>query len=116
AVGASSCSPTQWCAALNIDSLALDPVTGKTLNQTCLSKVGEEYLNFAFITKNGHSTGPANPLQSTTAGTFTPNAKKDLFMNYGDHLRVRFGDTPNGLNVKIKDLTTGASGQMTASK
>ena len=116
AVGASSCSPTQWCAALNIDSLALNPVTGKTLNQTCLSKVGEEYLNFAFITKNGHSTGPANPLHSTTAGTFTPSAKKDLFMNSGDRLRVRFGDTPNGLNVKIKDLTTGAFGQMTASK
>ncbi len=38
AVGASSCSPTQWCAALNIDSLALNPVTGKTLNQTCSAR------------------------------------------------------------------------------
>jgi hypothetical protein len=116
AVGASSCSPTQWCAALNIDSLALNPVTGKTLNKTCLSKVGEEYVNFAFVTKNGHSTGPANPLDATTAGTFTPNPKKDLFMNSGDHLQVRFTDTPNGLNVKIHDLTTGGFGQMTASK
>jgi hypothetical protein len=114
AVGASSCSPTQWCAALNIDSLALNAVTGKTLNNTCLKKVGEEYLNFAFVTKNGKSTGPANPLHSTQA-TFSPS-KRDLFMNSGDHLRVRIHDTPHGVQVQIKDLTTGGSGLMTASK
>jgi hypothetical protein len=61
ALGASSCDPTKWCAALNIDSLSLDPVTGAPNNSTCLAMVGEEYLNFAFITKNGVSTGPANP-------------------------------------------------------
>jgi hypothetical protein len=116
AVGASSCSATQWCAALNIDSLSLNPVTGQMNNKACQKKVGEEYINFAFITKNGHSTGPANPLDSTTAGTWSPHPKKDLFMNSGDHLRVRFSDTANGLNVKIHDLTTGGFGQMTASK
>jgi hypothetical protein len=70
AVGASSCDPTHWCAALNIDSLSLNPVTGKANNTTCLNKVGEEYVNFAFITKNGKSTGPANPAPSrpTPAG------------------------------------------------
>jgi hypothetical protein len=115
AVGASSCNPTMWCAALNIDSLALNPVTGQTLNTTCLDKVGEEYLNFAFITKNGKSTGPANPLHATTAGTFTPSPA-DLFMHDGDHLSVGFGDTPNGLKVAIKDLSTGQTGSMTASK
>jgi hypothetical protein len=115
AVGASSCDPTRWCAALNIDSLSLNPVTGKANNSTCLSKVGEEYVNFAFITKNGHSTGPANPLDATTAGTFTPSAK-DLFMNSGDHLSTAFTDTPNGVKVTINDLTTGQSGSMTASK
>ncbi len=36
AVGASSCDPTQWCAALNIDSLA-QPVTNQVNNATCLS-------------------------------------------------------------------------------
>ena len=45
--------PTQWCAALNIDSLALNPVTGQLNNSACENKVGEEYVNFAFITKNG---------------------------------------------------------------
>jgi hypothetical protein len=113
AVGASSCNPTKWCAALNIDSLALNPVTGKTLNPTCLSKVGEEYLNFAFVTKNGRTTAPANPVHSTLA-TFTPSAR-DLFMNSGDRLQVSLGDTRNGLHVSIRDLTTGGTGSMTAS-
>ena len=61
AVGASACNPTMWCAALNIDSLSLNPVTGKANNTACLNKVGEEYVNFAFITKNGKSTGPGQP-------------------------------------------------------
>jgi hypothetical protein len=114
AVGASSCNPTEWCAAMNIDSLSLNPVTGQQNNSTCEAKTGEEYLNFAFITKNGKSTGPANPVDSTLA-TFSPSSQ-DLFMKPGDHLTVAFGDTPNGLRVIIDDLTTGQSGSMTASK
>ena len=114
AVGASSCSATQWCAALNIDSLSLNPVTNQANNQACLNQVGEEYLNFAFITKNGVSQAPANPVQSTLQ-TFTPDPSQDLFMNPGDHLRVAFGDTPGGVRVTIDDLTTGQSGFMTAS-
>jgi hypothetical protein len=114
AVGASSCDATHWCAAMNVDSLSLNPVTGKANNATCLSKVGEEYVNFAFITKNGVSQGPANPRDSTLA-TFTPNASQDLFMNSGDRLTVAFTDTPAGLKVTIDDLTTGQSGFMVAS-
>jgi hypothetical protein len=116
AVGASTCSATQWCAALNIDSFSLNPVTGKANNPTCLAKAGLEYVNFAFVTKNGKSTGPANPLDATTNGTFTPSPKRDLFMNPGDHLKVAFTDTANGLRVRINDLTTGKTGFMTASK
>jgi hypothetical protein len=115
AVGASGCSPTQWCAALNIDSLSLNPVTGQANNTACLNQVGEEYVNFAFITKNGVATGPANPVDATTGGTYTPNPSSDLFMNSGDHLQVSFADTPNGLNVNIRDLTSGQTGSMTAS-
>jgi len=113
AVGASSCNPTQWCAAMNIDSLSLNPVTGKANNPTCLAKAGEEYLNFAFITKSGKSQAPANPIDSTNA-SFTPGPK-DLFMNSGDHLKVAFTDTTNGEKVTITDLTTGQVGSMTAS-
>ncbi|HEV2451656.1 MAG TPA: hypothetical protein VGS62_07000 [Streptosporangiaceae bacterium] len=114
AVGASSCSKTQWCAALNIDSLSLNGVTGQANNQTCLHRVGEEYLNFAFITKSGKSQAPANPVDSTL-GTFTPSSQ-DLFMNPGDHLTTAFKDTANGLKVTITDHTTGQTGSMTASK
>jgi hypothetical protein len=115
AVGASSCNPTMWCAALNIDSLSLNPVTGQANNPGCLARTGEEYVNFAFVTKNGHSTGPANPLDATTAGTFTPSSK-DLFMNSGDHIQATMADTPNGLKVTLADKTTGQTGTMTASK
>jgi hypothetical protein len=115
AVGASSCDATQWCAALNIDSLGLNPVTGQLNNSACLNTVGEESVNFAFITKNGRSTGPANPVDATTAGTYTPDKSKDLFMNSGDHLQVTITDTPNGVKVIINDLSTGHSGSMTAS-
>jgi hypothetical protein len=113
AVGASSCDATQWCAAMNVDSLSLNPVTGKANNQTCLNKVGEEYVNFAFVTKSGASQAPANPVDSTVA-TFTPTPQ-DLFMNSGDQLRVSMTDTTSGLKVIIDDLTTHQSGSMTAS-
>jgi hypothetical protein len=116
AVGASSCDPHKWCAALNIDSFQANPVTNQLNNPVCQKEAGVEYLNFAFITKSGKSTGPANPLDSTIGGTFTPSPTKDLFMNPGDHLKVAFGDTANGLKVTINDLSTGQSGSMTASK
>jgi hypothetical protein len=115
AVGASSCDPTHWCAALNIDSLSLNPVTGQQNNAPCENQVGEEYVNFAFITRNGVAQGPANPVDATTQGTFTPDPSKDLFMNSGDHLRVSFTDTPDGVRVFIYDLSTHQFGSMTAS-
>jgi hypothetical protein len=113
AVGASSCDPTRWCVAMNIDSLSLNPVTGLANNQTCLNKVGEEYVNFAFVTKNGVAQAPANPVDSTVA-TFTPSPQ-DLFMNSGDQLQVSLTDTPNGLKTTIDDQTTNQTGSMTAS-
>jgi hypothetical protein len=109
-----SCAPTRWCAALNIDSLSENMNTGQLLNSTCSATTGIEYVNFAFITKNGVAQAPANPVDSTLA-TFTPNLTKDLFMASGDTLTVQLGDTPNGFQVVINDLTTGLSGSMTAS-
>jgi hypothetical protein len=114
AAGADTCSPTQWCAALNIDSLLENPVTGQLQNLACRSVVGVEPINFAFVTKNGVSQAPANPVQSTLT-TFTPDPAKDLFMSSGDHIQVSMHDTPNGLKVVLNDLTTGQSGSMTAS-
>jgi hypothetical protein len=100
---------------MNIFSLAEDPVAGTTLNTTCQGTVGSiEYVNFAFLTKDGRTTAPANPVQATTA-TFTPDLTRDLLMNSGDNLSVSLGDTPDGLRAVIRDRTNGQTGSMTAS-
>ncbi len=109
-----SCDPKKWCASLNIDSLSRDYNLGQDNNETCVDQVGLEYVNFAFITKNGHAHAPASPVEATPA-TFTPNPTTDLFMNSGDTLVVDMHDTPAGFQVVIRDLTTGQSGSMTAS-
>ncbi len=111
-----SCDPTKWCAALNIDSLSENPVTGQVLNSTCASITGLEYVNFAFITTSGvpQPGSPPNPVNATLS-TFTPNPSADLFMNSGDELIVTLHDTAQGLNIGINDATTGQSGSMTTS-
>jgi hypothetical protein len=109
-----SCDATKWCAALNVDSLSENMNTGVENNAACLNTVSIEPFNFAFVTKNGHAQGPANPVQATAA-TYTPNASKDLFMNSGDHITVRLHDTAHGMQVNLKDGTTGQAGWMTAS-
>jgi len=72
-----------------------------------------EYVNFAFIQTDGVPTGPPSPLLAT-ANTFTVNAKT-LYMNSGDELLVTEEDTPHGIRITVKDLTTGRSGHMVAS-
>ena len=114
AVGADTCDPVRWCAAMNIFSLLEDPVNGTTQNPTCLAKVGLETFEFAFVTKNGVAQAPANPLDSTLT-TFTPNRTRDLFMASGDNLQVALHDTTNGVQANINDVTSGQSGSMTAS-
>jgi hypothetical protein len=111
-----SCSATQWCAALNIDSLSENDQTGTINNNDCLNNAGYEYVNFAFITKSGvpQPNSPPDPYHATYT-TYTPNATADLFMNPGDRLTVNMHDTANGFQVVINDLTTGQSGSMTAS-
>ena len=42
---------------MNIFSLAEDPVAGTLLNPTCAAKTGIEYVNYAFVTKNGRPGG-----------------------------------------------------------
>jgi hypothetical protein len=114
AIGADTCSPTQWCAAMNVFSLLEDPVAGTFQNPTCAAKVGLETFQFAFVTKSGQAQAPANQLDATLA-TYTPNPKQDLFMNPGDRLRVSIHDTPDGVQARIDDLSNNKSGSMTAS-
>jgi hypothetical protein len=105
------CSAHEWCAALNVDSLSENMNTGKINNTDCLTQAGIEPVNFAFITKDGHSTTPADP---TNPDRFNLSPH-DLFMGAGDQLRVHMFDTDKGFKVVIDDLTTGTTGSMTAS-
>ncbi len=104
-------SATQWTAALNIDSVSQDGNTGQGNNAACGGAV--EYVNFAFIQTDGVPTGPPSPLLSN-GNTFTVNAKT-LYMNPGDELEVLEFDTAHGLEIIVRDLTTGQSGFMVAS-
>jgi hypothetical protein len=116
------CTATQYCAAMTIDSFNLDQNTGVGNTAACDNYLlgGIEPINWAYITRNGHSQAPANPLFT---GTFdnpnlkavTPNRAKDLFMNPGDRIRIHMQDTKAGLRIELNDLTTGQDGSMTAS-
>jgi hypothetical protein len=110
-----SCGPDnhQWCAAMTIDSLSSNSNTGAVNNAACLNATGEEYVNFAMITKSGHSQAPADPLRQTLA-TFT-TGPDTLEMNSGDKLAVNLHDTSDGFQIDITDSTTAQSGSMTAS-
>jgi len=109
-----SCDATKWCAAMAIFSFNNDQNNGVPNNADCLSTVGIEPANFAFITRSGVPHAPAGPLD-LTLDSFTPNPSTDLFMNAGDQLDISIHDSADGLVTEIHDLTTGQSGSMTAS-
>jgi hypothetical protein len=110
-----SCNATQWCAALNIDSLNFDDLHNVDNNKDCLAKVGDEPVNFAFITTSGKAHAPAGPLDITTNSALFPNPTTDMVMNPGDTITVDMHDTPSGFKVSLNDLTSGKHGSMTAS-
>jgi hypothetical protein len=106
-INAESCSPTKWCAALNIDSLECT-FGFATCNNNCI-----EPVNFALLQTNGVPAGPPSP-QLTDVNTFTPN-RNTLKMNPGDVLVVSISDPPQGFTTTVRDLTTHQTGTMTAS-
>jgi len=106
-VDSESCSATQWCAALTIDSLECTFGFG-TCNPNCI-----EPVNFAFLQTNGVPAGPPSP-QLANVNTFTPN-QHTLMINPGDVLVVSITDPREGFTATIRDLTTGETGYMTAS-
>jgi hypothetical protein len=114
------CSAKQYCAAMTIDSLMLNQNTGLYNNSACDNYflAGPEPINWAYVTKNGVSQAPANPIAASTDPNLTavnPDYTKDLMMNPGDRIRVHLHDTPAGFRTDLKDLTTNQSGFMTAS-
>ena len=113
----SSCDPTRWCVALNIDSLSENPFTGQTLNSSCQAHVlgGVEYINFAFLTLNGTPNGPPNPLEFDPSTSGNPRNANTFFLNPGDKATVTLHDTAAGFETVVSDLTTGQKGRMVAS-
>jgi hypothetical protein len=112
-----SCSATQWCAALNIDSFLQNQNTGVYNNDACRNTAGDEPVAFAFITKNGVPQAPVDPRTAFAPpySQTTPDLSKDLLMNPGDVILLNMHDTAQGFVVSIRDLTTKQSGSMTTS-
>ncbi len=106
-VDSESCSKTQWCAALTIDSLECT-FGFASCNANC-----EEPVNFAYLQTNGVPAGPPSP-QLTDVSSFLPNGNT-LMINPGDTLAVSISDPPSGFTTTIRDLTTHQTGFMTAS-
>ena len=109
--GISCNSNTQWCAALNIDSLEAN--AAGSMNNSCI-----EPVNFAFIQRNGVPAGPPSPQLANTRTAATNS--QTLFMNPGDVISTHMFDASIGggqhaFRVVIDDLTTGQTGSMTAS-
>jgi hypothetical protein len=104
---ATSCSSSQWCSAINIDSLECT-FGFATCNNNC-----EEPVNFAYLSTTGAPSGPAAP-QDPNLGTFMGDAHT-LRMNPGDVLEVSITDPAGGFTTRVRDLTTGQTGFMQAS-
>jgi hypothetical protein len=112
-----SCDATHWCAALTIDSLSRDPLAGVDLNPTCANQVlgGIEYVNFAYLTRNGKPQGPPDPLHFDPVGSGRPDPNKVLMMGQGDNVTLTIHDTPHGVRTELRDESTRQSGSMVAS-
>ena len=113
-VDSASCSKTQWCAALTIDSLECT-FGFATCNNDCI-----EPVNFAFLQTNGVPAGPPAP-QNPTVSTYFGNGNT-LKMNPGDKLTVSISNVPDsgspdrgGLRAAVTDHTTGQTGFIVAS-
>jgi len=102
-----SCSRTQWCVAMTIDSLE------SQFNFVGLNPACEEPVNFAFLQRNGVPAGPPSP-QLANLATDTPNGQT-LKLNPGDVLKVSITDPAAGFTTTVSDLTTGQTGSMVAS-
>ncbi len=116
------CTAHQYCAAMTIDSFVKNQNTGVSNTTACDNFIlgGVEPINWAYITRNGASQAPANPLFTGTFASpnfsaVNPNPAKDLFMNPGDRVRIHMHDTSAGFRIDLTDLTTGQHGSMTAS-
>jgi hypothetical protein len=107
-----SCDATKWCAAVAIFGLS-DSLT-QINNADCLARAGEEFANFAYLTKSGVPQGPPDPLNFDPVASGKPGPDV-LYMDPGDQIAISIHDSDAGLVTAITDSTTGESASMTAS-
>jgi len=113
--GVNTCSdPALWCVALTIDSFNFQDLTNTPNNASCLNQVGQEPVNFAFLTTNGTAQTAADPLNPDFVTKFSVFPGVTFQMNPGDRVEVSIHDTPQGLRTVVRDLTSGVTGSMTA--
>ena len=105
--------PENYFAAMVIWSFSQSGATGLFNNKACLEQLGAETPNFAVITKSGVPLAPANPA-GANFGQSNFDLNNVLSMAPGDKLLVFIHDTEDGLEVAIRDLTSGNSGRMVA--
>jgi hypothetical protein len=111
-----SCSATQWCASLNIDSYNVVSASNTFSNFACSAAIGTlEPFQFAYLTKGTSGLGANGPANQWDANfnTYTPGPN-NLFMNGGDKLTVHMFDTTAGFKVIVNDASNGQSGAMIA--
>ena len=107
-----SCDPTQWCAAMLVWSFIEQANPFQFSNPACAAITGAEPGNIQFLslgTSGVNVNGPAD-FWDATAGSFTPQHGKNLFMNSGDRLSIHMFDTPAGFKIQLNDLTSGQVG------
>jgi hypothetical protein len=105
-VDSTSCSATQWCVAVTIDSLECN--SSGACNPNCI-----EPVNFAFLQTNGAPAGPPGP-SDPNVNTYLGNSHT-LKMNSGDKLTASISNAPAGFKASVTDLTTHQTGFMVAS-
>ena len=84
-------------------SLSIDGATGANNNDACLNSVGQEFGNFAVITKNGVPLTPPNPL-GLNFGQNNPDLNNVLPMAPGEPRQREFAFRA-GVNIVMYTLT-----------
>lgn len=114
--GLNTCSdPNLWCAAVTITGFSFRNPTETRTNADCLRKVGQQPVNFAYLTTDGVAQSAADPLNPETAGKTAVIPGRTFQMRPGDRLRISIRDTSQGIKVVIDDVTAHSTGSMTAS-
>ena len=110
-----SCSARKWCVAMTIDSLSINPVTGKELNDTCQAITGVEPVTSPISLRAADRKGRRTRSTSTRLAPASPTRSRISSSTRVTSTPSRCTTLPHGLQTIVHDTTTGETGSMTAS-